>query len=547
VDDFVGRTSLLLLGAAAVLSLFALFVAALVRRSIVRPIRALTQRARSVAADELPDIVHEVQNLGVDAIVPQLPAFELNSRDELAELASSFSAVQNTAVDLAIEQAQARRIVSDNLVNLGRRNQSLLSRTLGFISDLEVNERDPDNLENLFRLDHLTTRMRRNAQSLLVLAGAQPTRKWSPAVLVGDVVRAALSEIESYEQVDVSDLGDVMIQGSVAAEVAHLLAELLENATSFSPPNSKVHVVGRSVPNGYQVAVIDYGLGMSPDDLARHNRQLAEVTSFDQTSSKMLGFQVVARLAARHGIRTVLAETPGKMGVTAIVNLPDSVFDSASTHVPSSMAAAQSPIETPSVTDADLAALVASEPLQTVAPMPDSPAHVVPALPLAAAEFSAPPSGVPAADLPVPVFAPPAPAVAHAPEPAPLAVVAEPQVAPRAAVPTLAAVGAITGPFVDQSPSVLAVGPQAVGAEGVSPTLPQFTAEPMSTANGLARRVKGAQMPDLGAAATATAFDRPADEVRGALSSLQAGLDRVRLANSKPTGPVPIPEFESKG
>ena len=521
VDDFVGRTSWVLLAAAAVLSLFALFVAAMVRRSIVRPIRALTERARSVAAEELPNVVNQVQNLGSDEAVPRLAAFEIDSRDELAELANSFSAVQNTAVDLAIEQAQARRIVSDNLVNLGRRNQSLLSRTLGFISDLEENERDPDNLENLFRLDHLTTRMRRNAQSLLVLAGAQPTRKWSPAVLIGDVVRAALSEIESYEQVDVSDLGDVMIQGSVAAEVAHLLAELLENATSFSPPNSKVHVVGRSVPNGYQVAVIDYGLGMSTDDLGRHNRQLAEVTSFDQTSSKMLGFQVVARLAARHGIRTVLAETPGKMGVTAIINLPDAVFDSSSTHVPSSMVAAQGPAPSTTVTDADLAALVASE------------SAVATALPTA--EFARPPSGAPAVDLPDPVLGVPAVEIVRP---------VDGPVAPRPGMPTLAAVGALTGPFVDHTPSVDA-GPKPVGADGVAPVLPQFDASSMATAGGLSRRVKGAQMPDMGAAATPMTFDRPADEVRGALSSLQAGLDRVRLAGARPTGPVPVPHHES--
>ena len=522
VDDFVGRTSWVLLAAAAVLSLFSLIVAAMVRRSIVRPIRSLTERARSVAADELPDVVHQVQNMGSDEEVPKLAAFSINSRDELAELALSFSAVQNTAVDLAIEQAQARRVVSDNLVNLGRRNQSLLSRTLGFISDLEENERDPDNLENLFRLDHLTTRMRRNAQSLLVLAGAQPTRKWSPPVLIGDVVRAALSEIEAYDQVDVSDLGDVMIQGSVAAEVAHLLAELLENATSFSPPNSKVHVVGRSVPNGYQVAVIDYGLGMSVDDLGRHNRQLAEVTSFDQTSSKMLGFQVVSRLAARHGIRTVLAETPGKMGVTAIVNLPDAVFDSTNTHIPSSMVP-QQPVMT-TVTDADLHALVAAE-SATAAPLP-------------APEFSAPPMGAPAANLPDPVAAAPIAPTTGADSP----------VAYRPGMPTLAPVGAMTGPFVDHMPSAIASGPKPVGAEGVAPVLPQFTLDSTVGAGGLARRVKGAQMPDMGAAGpSVTTFDRPADEVRGALSSLQAGLDRVRLASSRPTGPVPITESESKG
>jgi hypothetical protein len=313
--------------------------------------------------------------------------------------------------------------------------------------------------------------------------------------------------------------------------VAHLLAELLENATSFSPPNSKVHVVGRSVPNGYQVAVIDYGLGMSPDDLARHTRQLAEVTSFDQTSSKMLGFQVVSRIAARHGIRTVLAETPGKMGVTAIVNLPESVFDATNTHVPSSMAHDASTLAasvSTQVTDADLAALVAGE--------PSSPAPVTSFAP---PEFAAPQG--PAADLPMPVGVPmAAPAVAEVP--------AAPAAPERPGVPTLSRVGAIVGPFVDQSPAAMIAGPRPAGADGVAPILPEFDAAAAVGPGGLARRVKGAQMPDLGTSTTQDAvFDRPADEVRGALSSLQAGLDRVRLAAQHSTGPIPTVESETRG
>ncbi len=313
-------------GAAAIL-LLTLLLSVFVRRSIVTPIRMLAARAKSVANKELPAAVQQVQQLAPDAPVPHLPGFDLGTRDELAELGASFNSVQDAAVDLAVEQAMARRVVSENLVNIARRNQNLLGRTLGFISTLEQGERDPESLDNLFRIDHLATRMRRNAQSLLVLAGAEPTRLWAPAVGLGDVVRAALSEVENYGQVELAVLGDIGVQGAVASEIAHLLAELLENATSFSPPNTAVTVVGRAVADGHQLAIFDYGLGMTPEDLADANRRLNQVSSFDRESNKMLGFQVVSRLAARHGVKVMLTTTPGGTGVTAIVRLPKSILE----------------------------------------------------------------------------------------------------------------------------------------------------------------------------------------------------------------------------
>ncbi|HQY16665.1 MAG TPA: HAMP domain-containing protein, partial [Ilumatobacteraceae bacterium] len=326
-DDYVG-TVILFAGAATLgLLVLTLLLSGLVRRSIVGPIRRLAAQANSVATKDLPDVVQTVQDLPADAPVPHLASFDVGTRDELAELGASFNSVQDAAVDLAAEQAMARRIVSENLVNIARRNQNLLGRTLGFISTLEHGERDPEALDNLFRLDHLTTRMRRNAQSLLVLAGAEPTRLWAPVVSIGDVVRAALSEVENYGQVELADLGDIGVLGQVASEVAHLLAELLENATSFSPPTSAVTVVGRAVPDGHQLAIFDYGLGMTADELADANRRLNQVSSFDRESNKMLGFQVVARLAARHEIKVMLTTTPGGSGVTAIVRLPKAILE----------------------------------------------------------------------------------------------------------------------------------------------------------------------------------------------------------------------------
>ena len=326
-DSYVGNV--IMFAGLATLGLLALtlLLSSLVRRSIVGPIRRLAAQAKSVATKDLPEVVQTVQDLPADAPVPHLPTFEMDTQDELADLGASFNSVQDAAVDLAADQAMARRIVSENLVNIARRNQNLLGRTLGFISTLEQSERDPEALDNLFRLDHLTTRMRRNAQSLLVLAGAEPTRLWAPAVAIGDVVRAALSEVENYGQVELADLGDIGVQGQVASEVAHLLAELLENATSFSPPTSAVTVVGRAVPDGHQLAIFDYGLGMTAEELADANRRLNQVSSFDRETNKMLGFQVVARLAARHDIKVMLTTTPGGSGVTAIVRLPNSILE----------------------------------------------------------------------------------------------------------------------------------------------------------------------------------------------------------------------------
>ncbi|HRE03412.1 MAG TPA: ATP-binding protein, partial [Ilumatobacteraceae bacterium] len=311
-DRFVGIVQLLIIGAVAALLLIVLVVAFAVRRSIVAPILALTDQARRAADHELPEAVRQIQNQPADLPLPEVAAFHTETRDELADLGSSFTSVQSAALSLAAEQAQARRIVSENLIAIARRTQSLLGRSLSSLSEMESNERDPEALARLFRLDHLTTRMRRNAQSLLVLADAEQQRLWSPPVAIGDVVRAALSEIEHYNRVDLGDLGDhgkVMVQGALAADVAHLLAELLENATSFSSPTTQVMVVGRTVGNGHQLAIVDYGIGMSEDELAAANVSLRRQADFGTESSKVLGFQVVARIAARLGVQVVLANT----------------------------------------------------------------------------------------------------------------------------------------------------------------------------------------------------------------------------------------------
>ena len=264
-DDAVARMRLFA-GIALGGLLVALLVTWLASRSITRPLRSLKEQAEEMAGTRLPAAVRQILDTpaGEDVVIPEVAA------DHRQDAATRWPAwpppsaqVQSSAVDLAVEQAVLRRNISDSYINLGRRNQNLLSRQLDFITELERNEADPDTLEGLFRLDHLATRMRRNAESLLVLAGIEPPRQWSAPVKVADVVRAALGEVEDYQRVVVRHLEPAAVTGAVAADVAHVLAELIENALSFSPPDQTVEVKGRLATAGYTVAITDNGLGMA--------------------------------------------------------------------------------------------------------------------------------------------------------------------------------------------------------------------------------------------------------------------------------------------
>jgi signal transduction histidine kinase len=305
-----------------------------VSRSITRPLRALTRQASDMANHRLPDAVLDILDtpLGDDVTVPHVDAVAVQTRDEVADVAAALNTVQDSALDLAVEQAVLRRNIADSFVNLGRRNQNLLGRQLDFITELEHNETDPDTLANLFRLDHLATRMRRNAESLLVLAGIDPPRKWTAPVRITDAIRAALGEVEDYQRVTVRAVEPTTILGSAAADLAHLLAELIENALIFSPPDQTVEIRGRAQPAGYTLAVIDSGLGMPAEELARANRRLAGAESFTIAPSKYLGHYVAGNLAARHTINVTLHNSPGH-GVTATINLPPSLLTTEPTAV----------------------------------------------------------------------------------------------------------------------------------------------------------------------------------------------------------------------
>ena len=336
--------------AAAVLAIAAL-ATWLVSRSITRPLHSLTRQADEMANRRLPDAVQGILDtpLGENVEVSELEAIAVRSNDEVADVSDALNTVQDSALQLAVEQAVLRRNIADSFINLGRRNQNLLGRQLDFITELEKNETDAEVLADLFRLDHLATRMRRNAESLLVLAGVDPPRQWAAPVRIQDVVRAALGEVEDFQRVTVRAVEPVTVQGSVAADLAHILAELLENALLFSPPDRPIEVRGRLqsvdavAAEGYTLAVIDHGLGMQPDELARANRRLAGAESFTVAPSKYLGHYVAGNLAARHGIgitlRTSLSDggtDPGEpgAGVTALVYVPAAVLTSALVETP---------------------------------------------------------------------------------------------------------------------------------------------------------------------------------------------------------------------
>lgn len=289
-------------------------------RAIKAPIERLTEQAQKISLIELPEVVAQMRRGEIEQI-PEVEEIQAESNDEIGDLVHAFNGMHRTAVELAAEQANARRVVADMFVNLGRRNQRLVNRLLKGLTVLEQHEEDPDKLSSLYEIDHVATRMRRNAESLLVLAGAGQSRRWDRPVGMYDIARASLAEVENYErvQIDVSD--GLEVDGGVVADLTHLLAELVENALSFSPPASPVEIVARNTTGGMLIEVSDRGVGMPQLRLEEANRQITQAAGEDETPSEFLGHYVVGRLAVRHGIAVELIEGAAG-GITARVLLP---------------------------------------------------------------------------------------------------------------------------------------------------------------------------------------------------------------------------------
>src|SRR6185312_9700011 len=304
--------------------LLVLLGTALVGRSLVNPLRRLQADALEIATVRLPARVAAAASGGAETVegTVVVEPIGVQSTDEIGRVARAFDQVHAEAVRLAGTEAQLRSSLNTMFISLSRRSVPLIDRLARMIDAMEQNEDDPDRLAKLFSMDHLVTRMRRNSENLLVLAGEEPVRKWTESVPLTDIARAAASEIEQYSRVALAVQPGIMISGQAAADVVHLLAELIENATLFSPQSTKVRVTVMELSSGgVLVEVRDDGVGVSPNRLADMNWRLDHPPMVDVSISRHIGLYAVARLAARHGIRVKLR--PGApQGLSALVWLP---------------------------------------------------------------------------------------------------------------------------------------------------------------------------------------------------------------------------------
>jgi signal transduction histidine kinase len=487
-----------------------------------------TKLANEVATVRLPEALEAARD-GRTVNTDHAPLVS-DERDELSDLIGAFDRTQRTAITLATEQARVRRQASEMFIDLGRRHQALLSRTLSLVTELEGSQRDPATVTDLLRLDHLVTRMRRNAESLLVLAGSEPGRGRASDATIDDVVRNALREIEAYDRVDAQQLEPSRVTGRAVAAVSHLLAELLENATVFSPPESRVTVNGLHRPDGYVISIVDHGIGLQPDELDAANGRLAQFRS-EFTPPRRLGLAVVAELARRHGIVVQLQPTSAG-GTTASVLLSPVLLVATDDVAPARVAAPPAPVE----------------------PVPTPIASPVPAAPRLAEDVAV------AASAPVEVI--------DLTRPEPIVLASDggalPRRVPGEQIPDLGPqrddvdaprrdgidVAAQLNGFQEgveraRSHTTDPASPAAPdeGDAGVAPPSPAAEAgdegEPPATpltVSGLERRVAGENLPDTGPGRdpSATAPNRNPDDVRNALTSFQYGVARGTLERVEP-------------
>lgn len=315
-----------LLGLAAVAA--SLVISVRIGRALVVELVSLRNDALEIARRKLPEAMRKLragEEIDIQAEAPSGPPAE----DETGQVAEALTTVHRAALRAAVERAELASGISGVFVNLARRSQVLVHRQLSLLDSMERRSDDPDELSDLFRLDHLTTRMRRHAESLIILSGAAPGRAWRMPVSLTNVVRAAVSEIEDYARVEVRQFPEAYVTGAAVADLTHLLAEVVENAAQFSPPHTRVRVTGEPVGNGYALEIEDRGLGMGAETLAEANRRIEQSEALDLFDSDRLGLFVVSRLASRHDIKVHLRTSPYG-GTTAVVLLPKALLHSGS-------------------------------------------------------------------------------------------------------------------------------------------------------------------------------------------------------------------------
>lgn len=324
-DDAI-RRSLLIAAASTLLALVVLIVAVRMSAELIRRLRRL--RTETLAADaRLPMVMERIRDgeqVDVDAAVPALD----HGGDEIGEVASAFSKAQRTAVAAAVQEAQLREGANTVFLNIARRSQAVVQRQLEVLDRAERSVEDPDQVELLFQLDHLSTRERRNAENLIILGGGQLARQWRTAVPLVDVVRSGLSETEQYHRVQLGQVPEISVAGGAVADVIHLLAELVDNAVEFSPPDSRIEITSNVVGRGVVVEIEDQGIGIPAEQRERYNAMFRDPADFGVmalTERTQIGFFVVARLAQQHGIRVVLRES-AYGGIRAVVLIPNEVI-----------------------------------------------------------------------------------------------------------------------------------------------------------------------------------------------------------------------------
>ncbi|MBT2504905.1 nitrate- and nitrite sensing domain-containing protein [Streptomyces sp. ISL-98] len=304
-----------------------LFLSVRIGRSLVRDLSRLRKEAHEVSGVRLPSVMRRLaagEHVDIETEAPRLEY----DKNEIGQVGQALNTLQRAAVESAVKQADMRRGVSEVFVNLARRNQVLLHRQLTLLDTMERRTEDTDELADLFRLDHLTTRMRRHAEGLVILSGASASRQWRKPVQLMDVVRAAVAEVEDYERIEVRRLARIGVGGPAVADLTHLIAELLENATVFSPPHTAVQVHGERVANGFTLEIHDRGLGMTAEALLDANLRLAETPEFELSDTDRLGLFVVSRLAQRQNVRVSLQQSPYG-GTTAVVFIPATLLTDA--------------------------------------------------------------------------------------------------------------------------------------------------------------------------------------------------------------------------
>lgn len=304
--------------------LFSLFLSVRIGRGLIRDLRQLRLDAHEASGVRLPSVMRRLSVGEVVDVETEVPRLEYD-RNEIGDVGQALNTLQRAAVEAAVKQAELRSGVSEVFVNLARRSQVLLHKQLTLLDTMERRTEDTDELADLFRLDHLTTRMRRHAEGLVILSGAAPSRQWRKPVQLMDIVRAAVAEVEDYERIEVRRLPRIAVTGPAVADLTHLVAELLENATVFSPPHTAVQVLGERVANGFTLEINDRGLGMAAEALLDANLRLAETPEFELSDTDRLGLFVVSRLAQRQNVRVSLQPSPYG-GTTAVVFIPDALL-----------------------------------------------------------------------------------------------------------------------------------------------------------------------------------------------------------------------------